>query len=64
MKLFEIITYPICGGIAVAVVINIFAKTEKQAIKKAAKKYSHFCVNEVKYINYNGTLYANDVVFC
>ena len=62
-RLFEVTIYPIIGGIAVPVVLNIFANSEKKAVKQAAKKYSHFSVNGVKYINYDGILYADDVIF-
>lgn len=62
-RLFEVTTYPICGGISVPVVINVFANSEKKAVKQAAKKHSHFSLNGVKYINYDGVLYADDVIF-
>lgn len=62
-RLFEVTIYPICGGISVPVVINIFANSEKKAVKQAAKKHLHFSIAGVKYINYDGILYADDVIF-
>ena len=62
-RIFEVTTYPICGGIAVPVVINVCAGTVKQAVKQAAKKHLHFTIDGVKYINYDGVLYANGVVY-
>ena len=62
-RVFEVTTYPLCGGIAVPVVINIFANSEKKAVKQAAKKHSHFILNGVKYINYDGILYVNGIAY-
>lgn len=46
MKTFTIVTYPICGGIAVKNEITLRFRNEIQAIKKASQKYLSFGIYE------------------